>query len=107
LYKVDQVPKRGTLFIINTWFAGKIGDAIEKRDQWCWGYGMFAIIMPVALGPAVAILIPPDRKAKQAGIFNIASSNAARRAASYLAEKEGIEMPHGAVVASAAEVSGS
>lgn len=68
---------------------------------------MFAIIMPVALGPAVAILIWPDRKAKQAGIVNIASSNAARRAARDLAEKEGIETPHGAVVVPAAEVSGS
>ncbi|OQD90481.1 hypothetical protein PENANT_c001G08146 [Penicillium antarcticum] len=96
-----------TPFIINTWFAGKIVDAIEKRDQWRWGYGMFAIIMPVALGPAVAILIWLDRKAKQAGIVNIASSNAARRAARDLVEKEGIEEPHGAVVAPAAEVSAS
>ncbi|KAK5692823.1 hypothetical protein LTS12_028697, partial [Elasticomyces elasticus] len=41
-----------TPFIINTWFAGNIVDAIERRGQWRWGYGMFAIIMPVALGPA-------------------------------------------------------
>jgi hypothetical protein len=48
----------------------------------------------------------PGRKAKQAGIVNIASSNAARRAARDHAEKEGIETPHGAVVVPAAEVSG-
>ncbi|RFU82124.1 putative transporter [Trichoderma arundinaceum] len=69
-----------TPFIINTWFAGKIVDALEKRDQWRWGYGMFALIMPAALGPAVAALIWLDRMAKKKGIANIASSGVARRA---------------------------
>lgn len=67
-----------TPFIINTWFAGKIVDAIERRGQWRWEYGMFAIIMPVALGPAVTTLIYLNRKAKKAGLVNVASSNAAR-----------------------------
>ncbi|KAM6480537.1 major facilitator superfamily domain-containing protein [Trichoderma sp. SZMC 28011] len=57
-----------TPFIINTWFSGKIVDALEKRNQWRWGYGMFAIIMPVALGPAVATLIWLDRMAKKNGV---------------------------------------
>lgn len=92
-------------FIINTWFAGKIVDAIDSKNQWRWGYGMFAIIMPVALGPAIATLIWLDRKAKKAGIVNLASSNAARRAAHDLAEKDGTEAPHGAVVAVAADPS--
>ncbi|CAG8059727.1 unnamed protein product [Penicillium salamii] len=94
-----------TPFIINTWFAGKIVDAIDSKDQWRWGYGMFAIIMPAALGPAIATLIWLDRKAKKAGIVNLASSNAARRAARELAEKEGMEAPRGAVVAAAADSS--
>jgi MFS family permease len=68
-----------TPFIINTWFSGKTVNALEKRDQWRWGYGMFAIIMPVALGPAVAALIWLDRMAKKKGIANIASSNTIRR----------------------------
>ncbi|KAB8224462.1 hypothetical protein BDV33DRAFT_199497 [Aspergillus novoparasiticus] len=84
-----------TSFIINPWFAGKIVDAIDSKGQWCWGYGMFAIIMPVALGPAVATLIYLDRKAKQNGIVNIASSNAVHRAAGNLAEREGRDIPHG------------
>jgi MFS family permease len=92
-----------TPFIINTWFAGKIVDAIDSKDQWRWGYGMFAIIMPVALGPAIATLIWLDRKAKKAGIVNLASSNAARRAAHDNAEKDGPGVPYGAVVASAAD----
>ncbi|PKK48881.1 hypothetical protein CI102_5448 [Trichoderma harzianum] len=77
-----------TPFIINTWFSGKIVDALEKRNQWRWGYGMFAIIMPVALGPAVAALIWLDRMAKKKGVVNIASSNAARRTLDNTADQE-------------------
>ncbi|KAH7002280.1 hypothetical protein EDB80DRAFT_867287 [Ilyonectria destructans] len=97
-----------TPFIINTWFAGKIVAAIEKKEEgWRWGYGMFAIIMPVALGPAVATLIYLDRQAKKHGIVNIASSNAARRAAREMAEEHGEEGPHGVIVARAADESQS
>uniref|UniRef100_A0A0B7K121 Major facilitator superfamily (MFS) profile domain-containing protein n=1 Tax=Bionectria ochroleuca TaxID=29856 RepID=A0A0B7K121_BIOOC len=94
-------------FIINTWFSGKIVDALSSRGQWRWGYGMFAIIMPVALGPAIVILIWLDRKAKKEGIVNMASSNAARRAAKEKAEEDGHDAPSGTVVAPAAEMSGT
>ncbi|KAK6215633.1 siderophore iron transporter [Colletotrichum tabaci] len=90
-----------TPFIINTWFAGKIVDAVQARDQWRWGYGMFAIIMPAALGPAIATLLYLDRKARNEGIVNLASSNAARRAAEELAEEKGYDGPRGAIVAPA------
>ncbi|PNP47822.1 hypothetical protein TGAMA5MH_00874 [Trichoderma gamsii] len=80
-----------TPFIINTWFSGKIVNALEKRNQWRWGYGMFAIIMPVALGPAVAALIWLDRMAKKKGIANIASSSAARRTINSSADQENQE----------------
>ncbi|GJD03217.1 siderophore iron transporter [Colletotrichum higginsianum] len=90
-----------TPFIINTWFAGKIVDAVQARDQWRWGYGMFAIIMPAALGPAIATLLYLDRKARNEGVVNLASSNAARRAAEELAEEKGYDGPRGAIVAPA------
>ncbi|KAH8601945.1 putative siderophore iron transporter [Bisporella sp. PMI_857] len=70
-----------TPFIINTWFAGKIVSAVRDAGNWRWGYGMFAIIMPVALAPAIGTLIYLDRKAKKDGIVNMAASRAARRAA--------------------------
>ncbi|KAH8803311.1 putative siderophore iron transporter [Xylogone sp. PMI_703] len=93
-----------TPFIINTWFAGKIVNALDERGQWRWGYGMFAIIMPVALGPAVATLIWLDRKAKKDGIVNIASSKAARRAAGeQLAAEKGHGSPSNGVAAAAGE----
>ncbi|KAL0935638.1 siderophore iron transporter [Colletotrichum truncatum] len=92
-----------TPFIINTWFAGKIVDAMQAKNQWRWGYGMFAIIMPAALGPAIGTLLYLDKKAKKDGIVNIASSNAARRAARELAGEKGYDGPHGAIVAPAAD----
>lgn len=64
---------------------------------------MFAIIMPVALGPAIAVLIYLDRKAKKHGLINMASSNAARRAAADgLTEKQDDTSPRGLIVAAAA-----
>ncbi|KAL6880724.1 hypothetical protein J3F83DRAFT_710605 [Trichoderma novae-zelandiae] len=78
-----------TPFIINTWFSGKIVDALEKQDQWRWGYGMFAITMTLALGPAVAALIWLDRMAKKKGVVNIASSNATRRTVDPPVDQEG------------------
>ncbi|KIK69351.1 hypothetical protein GYMLUDRAFT_80634 [Collybiopsis luxurians FD-317 M1] len=88
-------------FIINTWFAGKIVDALSDGEKWRWGYGMFAIIMPVVLGPAIFTMIHLDRKARREGIVNIASSNAARREARVLAETQGLEGPRGNVTAKA------
>lgn len=76
----------------------KIVDALEKRDQWRWGYGMFAIIMPVALGPAVTALIWLDRMAKKKGVANIASSNAARRTVDSLADQEGQQKTIGIII---------
>ncbi|KAF9262039.1 MFS general substrate transporter [Marasmius fiardii PR-910] len=89
-------------FVINTWFAGEIVQALSDGDGWRWGYGMFAIIMPVVIGPAILTLIYLERKAHKLGIVNMASSNAARREARALAEKKGEEGPHGLVIAEAA-----
>ncbi|KAL0580016.1 hypothetical protein V5O48_002019 [Marasmius crinis-equi] len=90
-------------FVINTWFAGEIVEALSEGEQWRWGYGMFAIIMPVVLGPAIVTLIYLDRKAQKLGIVNMASSNAARREARALAAEKGenVEDPHGIVVGEA------
>lgn len=59
---------------------------------------MFAIIMPVVLGPAIAVLIRLDRRAKKEGIVNMASSAGERCAARKQAEKEGLEGPRGTIV---------
>lgn len=53
--------------IINPWFAGLIVDDIVDSN-WRWGYGMFTIIVPVALIPAVCSLFYYQRKASKIGI---------------------------------------
>ncbi|TRM59391.1 major facilitator superfamily domain-containing protein [Schizophyllum amplum] len=82
-------------FIINTWYAGKIVSALSYAQGWRWGYGMFAIIMPVCLGPAIAVLIYLDRRAQKLGVVNIASSNLQRRLAREEAQEKGEEGPRG------------
>lgn len=49
-------------YIINTWYAGYIVQDLGP-DNWRWGYGMFAIIMPVVVCPATYILILSQRQA--------------------------------------------
>lgn len=50
-------------YIINTWFAGLIVDAMVP-EQWRWGYGMFAIIIPVSIAPAIILMLFYDRIAQ-------------------------------------------
>ena len=56
---------------------------------------MFAIIMPVALGPAIITLIYLDRKARRHGVVNMASSKTERQVAGNLFEKDGHKAPEG------------
>ncbi|OAQ62796.1 siderophore iron transporter [Pochonia chlamydosporia 170] len=78
-----------TPFVINTWFAGKIVQAILSKGQWRWGYGMFAIIMPVAITPAIATLIYLDRKAKKSGTVSLASGGEAQHAEKQVSDQIG------------------
>lgn len=51
-------------YLITVWFAGLIyGPMVEK--SWRWGYGMFAIIIPVAVAPAVGVLYFFEHKAQK------------------------------------------
>ncbi|KAL0064001.1 hypothetical protein AAF712_009069 [Marasmius tenuissimus] len=68
-------------WIVNVWLSGSIVQALSEGEKWRWGYGMFAIIMPVCLSPAILTLIYLDGKARQEGVVNLASSGAARRTA--------------------------
>lgn len=51
-------------YIINVWFSGLIVDAILKRN-WRWGYGMFAIIMPAVVLPAILVLYYFEHQAQK------------------------------------------
>lgn len=51
-------------YLITVWFAGLIVDAVLKTN-WRWGYGMFAIIMPVTVVPAILVLYHFEHKAQK------------------------------------------
>ncbi|KAK6966773.1 major facilitator superfamily domain-containing protein [Favolaschia claudopus] len=57
----------GVPFVITTFVAGKIAGGISANtvDGWRWGYGMFVIIFPVSMAPALVVLFWGDRKAKR------------------------------------------
>lgn len=57
-----------TPFIINTWFAGLIVEDLLETN-WRWGYGMFAIIMPVVVAPAIFIMFYLEAKSRKLRIL--------------------------------------
>lgn len=55
-----------TPYLVTTWVSGYIINDIVSLN-WRWGYGMFAIISPVALAPAILIMVWLDRRAQKEG----------------------------------------
>lgn len=53
-----------TPFIINTWYAGYIVLDLGP-SRWRWGYGIFCIIMPVVLSPAIIIMFVFESRAQK------------------------------------------
>jgi MFS family permease len=56
--------------IINGFLAGDIAAGVNAYDGgngWRWGYGMFAILVPVCIAPALIVLIWGDIRAKKLG----------------------------------------
>lgn len=51
-------------YLITVWFAGLIVDAVLKTN-WRWGYGMFAIIMPVIVAPVIFVLSYYEHQAQK------------------------------------------
>ncbi|GAA6018590.1 hypothetical protein JCM10207_007228 [Rhodosporidiobolus poonsookiae] len=56
-------------YIFIPWYSSYIYSNLV--DQWRWGYGMYAIIIPVVFVPAIALLFFLDRKARKAGIIHL------------------------------------
>ena len=53
-------------YVINAFIAGEITSQITLQG-WRWGYGMFTIIMPVAMAPLLLVLFWANAKAKRIG----------------------------------------
>lgn len=72
-----------TPFLITTFANAQISKAFIP-DNWRWGLGMFAIIMPVCLLPAIITLYTMQHKAKKMGMVSMGDSG--------LARKQGVEV---------------
>jgi MFS family permease len=65
-------------FLFTTFINGFISEAFIP-DQWRWGLGMFAIMMPVLLIPAIWTLYGMQRKADKFGMVSMADAGRVRR----------------------------
>ncbi|KAH9926641.1 uncharacterized protein BXZ73DRAFT_102896 [Epithele typhae] len=62
--------------LINTWVSTFIttGISANTANGWRWGFGMFAILVPVTLTPALLLLFWGERKAKTLGALSVTAS---------------------------------
>ncbi|KAH8830058.1 MFS general substrate transporter [Flagelloscypha sp. PMI_526] len=65
-------------YIINAFISGFIVDAFAENN-WKWAYGLFIILMPVVMAPALSVLFWAEFKAQKDGLVNIASSSWEKR----------------------------
>lgn len=65
-------------FLVTTYIGGPISDSLVP-DHWRWGAGMFCIIMPVCLTPAIVLLFHMQHKAKKLGMVSMAGSGLERK----------------------------
>ncbi|THH28555.1 hypothetical protein EUX98_g5621 [Antrodiella citrinella] len=55
-------------FIINGFIGANVSTSVLEHAGWRWGYGMFAILIPVSLSPLIITLYWAERKAKKLGL---------------------------------------
>ena len=58
-------------FIVNAFVGSNIATQVLERSGWRWGYGMFAILIPVALSPLLVTLFWAEQKAKRLGLVTV------------------------------------
>ncbi|THW69936.1 MFS general substrate transporter [Aureobasidium pullulans] len=56
-------------YLLNVWIGPPIANSILKNLSWRWGYGIWAIILPVAYLPLALALSLNQRKASKMGIL--------------------------------------
>ncbi|KAI5479989.1 MFS transporter, siderophore-iron transporter [Pseudohyphozyma bogoriensis] len=66
-------------YIINAFISGYITSGIGGASSWRWGYGMWAVITPTVMAPALMVLFWADIKAKRIGVISASTSNYAVR----------------------------
>ncbi|CAE6334929.1 unnamed protein product [Rhizoctonia solani] len=66
-------------FILNAFISAEIVTGVTNGPGWRWGYGMFAIIVPAVMVPAIITLFTADRRAKKNGELAFGASPNERR----------------------------
>jgi len=56
-------------FLINVWIGPPLADAILQNLNWRWGYGIWAIALPVAFMPLALALCVSQRRAAKRGLL--------------------------------------
>ncbi|KAG1768050.1 MFS general substrate transporter [Suillus placidus] len=57
-------------FLVNAFIGSNISSAVLEHIGWRWGYGMFAILVPVSLAPLIVTLMWAERKAKKLALLD-------------------------------------
>ncbi|KAI9572565.1 MFS general substrate transporter [Boletus coccyginus] len=55
-------------FLVNAFIGPNISTAVIEHLGWRWGYGMFAILVPVSLSPLIITLLWAEYKTKKLGL---------------------------------------
>lgn len=56
-------------FLVNVWIGPPLADKLLSQASWRWGYGIWAIILPVAYLPLALALYTNQRKASKRGLM--------------------------------------
>ncbi|KAI7326268.1 MFS general substrate transporter [Hortaea werneckii] len=56
-------------FLVNVWIGPPLADTILQRLSWRWGYGIWAIVLPVAFCPLALVLYLNQVKAERKGLL--------------------------------------
>ncbi|KAH6618753.1 major facilitator superfamily domain-containing protein [Boeremia exigua] len=57
-------------YIITTWIGGPVAESTLDGPGWRWGFGIFAIVIPVVVIPLAVLVLFNDRKAKKMGLLD-------------------------------------
>lgn len=56
-------------YLVNVWIGPAMAETILKKLSWRWGYGIWAVVLPIAFLPLALALILNQRKAAMRGIL--------------------------------------
>ncbi|KAI9717093.1 MAG: hypothetical protein M1828_007426 [Chrysothrix sp. TS-e1954] len=59
-----------TPFLVTVWVGPLIAESVRTEASWRWGYGIWAIVLPVAFLPLALSLFLSQRKASKLGILS-------------------------------------